>query len=308
MRAIPRLLVAGAAVASLAASLPAVQARTNLQGLIGGITFHTTTRGETLGTIGARYGIDAATLAADNARQPGATLAVGAVLRIDNRHLVPAAVTPGSLVVNVPQRMLFYRLGDGTTVGFPVAVGLPSWRTPLRPFTVVTKEIDPTWEVPVSIQEEALQKGRQLPAVVPPGPDNPLGRFWLGLSIPSVGIHGTNAPSSIYRVTTHGCIRVGPDDIAWLYPRVELGTPGEIVYEPVLLAAVGETVYLEVHRDVYGRLGGDPRPLVRASARLAGIEEDISWPEADAAIAARHGIARIVGMRKNPRLTGVISH
>lgn len=299
MRAAASRIVVAAAVASALAAAPQQQAGVLSRGLTGGVTAYTTVKGDTLGGIGARFGIDAATLAADNALKANATLATGRVLRVDNRHLVPASAGPGVLVINVPQRILFYEI-DGTIAALPVAVGQADWRTPLRPFTVVRKETNPTWEVPASIREEARQTGRSLPAVVPPGPNNPLGRFWLGLSIPGVGIHGTNAPASIYRATTHGCIRVGPDDIAWLFPRVELGARGEIIYEPVLLGAIGGDVVLEVHRDVYGLAGGDVHERLRETARLAGLENSIDWQQAAAVLAARHGVARAVGVRKKP--------
>jgi L,D-transpeptidase ErfK/SrfK len=265
--------------------------------MTGDVTVYTTTAGDTLGSIGARMGVDVATLAAENGLKPTAKLPVGLTLRVDNRHLIPAAAEPGVIVLNLPQRMLFY--GDETVVrGIPVAVGQPGWQTPARAFTVLTKETDPTWEVPVSIQEEARRASRVLPAVVPPGPNNPLGKFWLGLSIPSVGIHGTNAPSSIYRAATHGCIRVGAEDIAWLFSRVSVGTRGQMVYEPILLAVIGDEIFLEVHRDVYRRLEGGSELHVRALADAAGVAGEVDWVLAARVLSARDGIARRVGAAK----------
>jgi L,D-transpeptidase ErfK/SrfK len=71
---------------------------------------------------------------------------------------------------------------------------------------------------------------------VPPGPDNPLGQYWIGLSLVGYGIHGTIASASIYQFRSHGCIRIHPNDIADLFGRVSLGTSGHIIYTPVLLA------------------------------------------------------------------------
>ncbi len=79
-----------------------------------------------------------------------------------------------------------------------MAVGRADWQTPLGDFTIVIKEEDPTWDVPLSIQQEMRRAGKRVVKSVPPGPANPLGRFWLGLSLDSVGIHGTIAPLSIY--------------------------------------------------------------------------------------------------------------
>jgi L,D-transpeptidase ErfK/SrfK len=261
----------------------------------GGIATHAVARGETLGSISARFGIDVAALAADNGLRPNAVLPAGHLLRVDNRHLVPAGAGDG-ITINVPQRMLFYAW-EGVVTGLPVAVGKGSWPTPTQPFTIIRKETDPTWDVPESIREEARRAGRELPRTVPPGPANPLGQYWLGLSIPGVGIHGTNAPASIYRVTTHGCIRVGPDGIAWLFPRVAVGTRGQIIYEPIMLAVVDDDVVLEVHADVYRRLGAAPRDVVRMLARRAGLSDDIDWTLVEGVLAARHGVPRTVRWR-----------
>jgi L,D-transpeptidase ErfK/SrfK len=275
-------------------------------GLTGGVSTYATMKGDTLQGIGARFGIDAATLAADNALKANAPLPAGLLLRVDNRHLVPAAVTPGAIVVNVPQRMLFFEWEHDVT-GLPVAIGQPTWKTPRQAFTVLTKETNPTWDVPPSIQEEARRAGRILPAHVPPGPNNPLGRFWLGLSIPGVGIHGTNAPSSIYRAATHGCIRVGPDDIAWLFERVIVGTPGQVIYEPILLGVVGGDIFLEVHRDIYRELRNEPAAHVRLMAAEAGLAGDIDWDAAAAALDARRGIATRVGQRRGSLIDRMFS-
>ena len=267
--------------------------------VLGGVTTHVVARGETLRLVGARYAIDAAVIAAQNGVHTRDPLREGQVLRIESRHVVPAVARQPGLTINVPQRMLFLTEADATT-GHAVAVGKADWRTPLGPFRVATKEENPTWDVPPSIMEEARRAGRRIPAHVPPGPSNPLGKYWLGLSVGGVGIHGTNAPSSIYQVTTHGCIRMHPDTIAWLFPRVPVGTVGHIIYEPILLAADAGEVFLEVHPDVYRRLRVAPRDHVRALAAAEGVTELINWAQADAVIAAREGIARPVRSRATP--------
>jgi L,D-transpeptidase ErfK/SrfK len=261
--------------------------------VVGGVIAYTTMPGDGLRSLGARFGVDVATLAAESGLAPSAALPVGRTLRIDNRHVVPEGLSPGAIIVNIPQRMLFTT--DGTLpVGLPVAVGRPSWPTPLGPFTIVMKEENPTWDVPASIQEEARHAGRSLPAKVPPGPDNPLGRFWLGLSVPGVGIHGTNAPSSIYGAVTHGCIRMHPDDIAWLFPRVSAGGAGHTIHEPVLLAVTADEIYLEVHRDVYGRARWSAREEAEMLVHGRGVAEWVDWDLVREVIAARRGVARPV--------------
>jgi LysM repeat protein len=123
--------------------------------LTGNVSIYTTTKGDTLQGIGARFGIDVATLAADNELNANAPLGVGLPLRVDNRHLVPASTTGGEIVVNVPQRMLFYEW-ENAVAGLPVAIGQPTWRTPRAAFTVLTKETNPSWEVPASIRRPSM--------------------------------------------------------------------------------------------------------------------------------------------------------
>src|SRR5688572_14077330 len=90
-------------------------------GMSGSVRTHTVARGETLTSIGARFGVDARTLAAANALDAGARLVAGQHIAVDNRHLVPPAAPDATVVVNIPQRMLFHR-GEVIT-GLPVAVG-----------------------------------------------------------------------------------------------------------------------------------------------------------------------------------------
>jgi L,D-transpeptidase ErfK/SrfK len=265
--------------------------------ITGSVRSYHVLRGDTLGSIGARFGVDPGTLAADNGLGSAATLAAGRTIVVDNRHLVPAAVDGADIVINIPQRMLFHL--DGGVTAFPVAVGRRDWPTPRGRFTVVVLERHPTWDVPASIAEEARRRGRELPKSIPPGPDNPLGDFWIGLSGGGIGIHGTNAPGSIYRTATHGCIRLHPDDVAWLFPRVTPGAAVATIYLPVLLAEVDGRVYLEVHADAY-RKAPDALAQVRTHAEAQGLTEAIDWDAAGATVRARQGIARDVTKAADP--------
>src|SRR5688572_29947575 len=129
----------------------------------GGIADYVTSDGDTLRSIGARFGVDAAVLARDHGFRLEPRLATGTRLTIDNRHLAPAVRPARGVVINVAQRMLFVFDGERPVRGFPVAVGRADWRTPLGRFEIAVKEIDPTWDVPTSIQHEMAQK--RLPVV-----------------------------------------------------------------------------------------------------------------------------------------------
>lgn len=253
---------------------------------------YTVARGETLGSIGARVGVDVATIASMNRLPSAAKVTAGQVLHIDNRHIVPE-VADASVMINIPQRMLFLLDGSGSVEEFPVALGRPTWPTPTGPFSILTKEIDPTWDVPVSIQREMEQEGKEPLAKIAPGPDNPLGDRWFGLSLPGVGIHGTNAPASIYHHQTHGCIRLHPDDVRTIFDRVPIGARGRIIYQPVLLAVTDGRVYVESHRDVYRRVSR-PFDRLRATAAQLQLIDAIDWTLAAAVIRENAGIARDV--------------
>ena len=290
-RAAAALSLLAAALASLSVGAWSAQEPERLRpGIVGAVTEYAVRPGDTLASLGARYGVSVAAVAHDNELAADMKLVVGHVLRIDNRHIVPSTQDAGTILINVAQRMLFYTGGDDRVAGYPVAVGRSGWQTPTNEFVVVAKERHPIWDVPASILEESRKNGRSHPARVPPGPDNPLGAFWIGLSLPSIGIHGTNAPSSIFRAVTHGCIRMHPDHVAQLFGRVQVGARGRTIYEPVLMAAQDGAIYLEVHRDIYRRGSASARAL----AQVAGWSELIDWDVADAVVAAADGVAREV--------------
>ena len=263
------------------------------QPLAGGVHTVTTIQGNTLRQLGSRFGVDPATIASDNNRELNPPLHAGETLRIDNRHIVPAFMPGAMLIINVPQRMLFVRTTDGNVSAYPVTVGKASWPTPVGSFSIAKKETNPTWEVPASIQAEARRAGRSLPRSVPPGPRNPLGAHWLGLHTGSVGIHGTNAPTSIYQMISHGCIRLHPDDIAALFDVVPVGATGSLVYQPVLVAVDGSVVYLEVHRDTYGR-SPEAIEFVKTRTQELGVFDRVDWDVVAQVIHERSGTARRV--------------
>ena len=195
--------------------------------------------------------------------------ACGAALAAtDTLHLVPSGLADG-VVLNVPQRMLFLMRDGDVAARYPVAIGTRGWPTFIGPFTIVVKETDPVWDVPASIQEEQRQLGKRVLTRVRPGPSNPLGKYWLGLSVPGFGIHGTNAPDSIGKFATHGCIRMRAEDIDDLFARVQVGTPGVSIYEPIIVAVLDGGLWLEAHRDVYGADTRDAFAYVLAQAQSA---------------------------------------
>ena len=140
---------------------------------------------------------------------------------------VPAKLTVAGIgsVIVVDRATNTLRLFDSRRLvrTFPVATGQAIYPTPQGVFRIVKKQRDPWWYPPVY---DAWAKGLK---PVPPGPGNPLGTRWMGLSVPGVGIHGTDADTSIGYSLSHGCIRMHVPDAEWLYGRVIVGTPVVIV-------------------------------------------------------------------------------
>lgn len=113
------------------------------------------------------------------------------------------------IVISIPDRQLAL-IADGEVVKvYPVAVGKDSTPSPEGEFTIITRTEDPTY----------YHEGK----VIPPGKSNPLGTRWMGLSLKGYGIHGTNAPKSIGKAASHGCIRMAKKDLQELFTLVKVG-------------------------------------------------------------------------------------
>jgi L,D-transpeptidase ErfK/SrfK len=156
------------------------------------------------------------------------------------------------IVINLAELRLYLikKFQDRLSViTFPLGIGVEGLDTPTGSFRIIEKKKNPVWYVPESIRKE----DPELPPFVPPGPNNPLGRFALRLSNPFYLIHGTNKPLGIGRRVSHGCIRMYPQDIEKLYKMVKIGDPVYILYQPVKIGKRGDTYYIEVEKTFNGK-------------------------------------------------------
>jgi lipoprotein-anchoring transpeptidase ErfK/SrfK len=128
---------------------------------------------------------------------------------------VAAATTKRVIVVSLEDHKLALVEDGKVKKIYSVAVGKPSTPSPVGTFTIARRVMNPTYS----------HDGR----IVPPGPNNPVGTRWMGLSIPGYGIHGTNVPGSIGKAASHGCIRMARKDLEELYPMVEVGDTVELI-------------------------------------------------------------------------------
>jgi L,D-transpeptidase ErfK/SrfK len=183
----------------------------------------------------------------------------GTKITIPSRYVLPRAPQRG-LVVNVAELRLYYfpaesgPLPEGIAPGsrrvitHPISIGRMDWSTPLGATTITGKVANPSWYPPQSIRDEHAARNDILPRVVPPGPDNPLGKHAMRLGLPGYLIHGTNKPSGVGMRVTHGCVRMFPEDIEALYKTVPTGTSVNIVNQPVKIGWTADgTLYLEAH-------------------------------------------------------------
>ena len=126
------------------------------------------------------------------------------------------------IVIRRESKGLYLYNGSQLVRTFGVATGQSQYPTPLGLFNVVDKQLNPWWRPPDSDWARGLEP-------IPPGPGNPLGTRWMGLSSPGVGIHGTPDAASIGYSASHGCIRMRIPDAEWLFGQVTWGTPVYIV-------------------------------------------------------------------------------
>ncbi len=221
------------------------------QHVIGEIFTVVASHEDTLLDIARAHGVGYSDIVAANPGVDPWLPGAGTQLLLPTRYLLPEAPREG-LVLNVPEMRLYYfppvRSGEPPVVmTFPVSVGRMDWSTPLGVTRVVQKVERPSWYPPESVRKEALEDGRELPRVVPAGPDNPLGDYALRLGIPGYLIHGTNRPAGVGMRVTHGCVRMFPEDIAFLFEKVPVGTPVRIVNQPWKMGWDEKLVYLEAH-------------------------------------------------------------
>jgi lipoprotein-anchoring transpeptidase ErfK/SrfK len=135
----------------------------------------------------------------------------------------PDAGEEKAIVIRRESKQLRLYVGSKLKRIFNVATGQSSYPTPLGRWTIVNKQRNPWWYPP---QGSAWAAGKE---PVPPGPGNPLGTRWMGLSSPQVGIHGTPDAASIGYSASHGCVRMIISQAEWLFDRVDVGTPVFIV-------------------------------------------------------------------------------
>jgi L,D-transpeptidase ErfK/SrfK len=204
---------------------------------------------------------------------PGA----GTAVVLPTRYVLPRGPRSGVVLNLAEYRMYYYPEreagGSAVVMTYPISIGRMDWETPLGRTSVVSKVRKPSWYPPESIRAEHAAAGDPLPRIVPPGPGNPLGEYALRLGLPGYLIHGTNRPAGVGMRVTHGCIRMFPEDIDYLFPRLDVRTPVRIINEPVKIGWHGDELVVEVHRtlEVAAPVPPEPDPDAPHEAAIVSV-------------------------------------
>lgn len=200
---------------------------------------------------------------------------VGTEVVIPAQYILPPAPREG-VVVNLSELRLYYYPADkpGIVETYPVSVGREEFATPVGITRTTVKVKDPAWAPPSSMRREAAERGEPAPAVVPPGPNNPLGEHAILLAMPSYLIHGTNRPDGVGMRVSRGCIRMYPEDIKSLYERLPSGTQVNLMDAPFKAGwAADGTLFVQSFPQLEENVG-DFEPLLNALERVTELTED----------------------------------
>ena len=205
----------------------------------------------------------------------------GTEIVLPSRFILPPGPRKG-LVLNLAEYRMYYfpepQQGKPAYVyTYPMSIGRMDWETPLGKTKIVAMAKDPAWYPPQSVRDEHAAEGDPLPRVVPPGPENPLGTRALRLGLPGYLIHGTNRPAGVGMRVSHGCVRMFPEDIEFLFERIKVKTPVRIINVPVKIGWEGELLVAEIHP-----LLESAQPLVEESLeQIEELDADVQLPVQD---------------------------
>jgi len=237
--------------------------------VVGVVQIVTSSKEDTLTDIARRFNVGYQEILRANPKVDPWLPGAGRPIVVPTQFIIPNAPRTG-IVINIAAMRLFYfpphKPGEPQVViTHPIGIGKVGWATPEGVTKIVRRQADPTWRVPTSvIKEHREERGEELEKVIGPGPDNPLGKFAFYLQWPSYLIHGTNKPAGVGLRSSHGCIRLYPEDIAQLYDMVPIGAQVRVVNQPFVFGWHQGQLYMQ-SLDV---LEDDTRDWKKASRKL----------------------------------------
>jgi L,D-transpeptidase ErfK/SrfK len=238
------------------------------QDVIGVVQIVTTTKEDTLTDIARRFNVGYEEILRANPKVDPWLPGADRQIVVPSQFIIPNAPRVG-VVINIPAMRVFYfpphKPGEPPVViTHPIGIGKVGWATPEGVTKIVRRQKDPTWRVPTSVLKEHRENGEELDRVIGPGPDNPLGKYAFYLQWPSYLIHGTNKPAGVGLRSSHGCIRLYPEDIEQLYEMVPVGTQVRVVNQPFVFGWRDGQLYMQA----FDVLEDDPRDWKKAERKL----------------------------------------
>jgi L,D-transpeptidase ErfK/SrfK len=251
--------------------LPAANERFTLspdQDVVGVVQVVTVGKDDTLTDIARRFNVGYEEILRANPKVDPWLPGAGREIVVPTQFILPDAPRTG-IVINIPAMRIFYyppvKRGERQVVlTHPIGIGKVGWRTPEGVTKIVRRQKDPTWRVPESVRKEHHDNGEELDAVIGPGPDNPLGKYAFYLQWPSYLIHGTNKPAGVGLRSSHGCIRLYPEDIEQFFNMVPIGTQVRVVNQPFLFGWRDGQLYMQA----YDVMEDDTRDWKNAQKKL----------------------------------------
>ena len=225
----------------------------------------------------------------------------GTIIKIPTQHIIPKGFSKKGITINLSE-FRGYLIKDNQLITFPVGLGRMDWKTPLGISTIDLKLEKPAWYPPQSVRDEYKNQGKFLPAEVLPGPDNPLGELAMRISIPGgYFIHGTNRPDGVGMEISHGCIRLFPEDIDYIFQLTDIGTEVILLDQPIKIARIQNDIYLQVHPS-YSEEYDYSLEKLRIQIELLINNQDgliqINWDSVESLLKAQNGIATKVTVSK----------
>jgi len=258
--------------------------------VVGQVQVTISTKDDTLPDIARRFNIGYEEIVRANPGVDPWLPGAGKEIVLPTQFVLPNSVRQG-IVINIAAMRLFYfppaKPGEKQVVyTHPIGIGRVGWQTPEGATKVVSKQKDPVWIPPASVRKEHKENGEILPARVPAGPDNPLGRYKFTLGWPSYLIHGTNKPYGVGLRSSHGCIRLYPEDVEKIFAMVNPGTTVTVVNQPFVFGWHEGELYLQgfdvLEDDKRDWSKAQPKLLSktlskRIQAELAARKSSVDW-------------------------------
>ncbi|MEB6378886.1 L,D-transpeptidase family protein [Leclercia adecarboxylata] len=265
--------------------------------LVGENRFHVVENdGGSLEAIAKKYNVGFLALLQANPGVDPYVPRAGSVLTIPLQTLLPDAPREG-IVINLAElRLYYYPPGKNEVTVYPIGIGQlgGDTLTPTMVTTVSDKRANPTWTPTANIRARYKAQGIDLPAVVPAGPDNPMGHHAIRLA--AYGgvylLHGTNADFGIGMRVSSGCIRLRDNDIETLFRVIQPGTKVNIMNTPIKVSEEpGGVRLVEVHQPLSKQLNDDPQTLpIVLNAAQQGFRASADEVVMERAMEARSGM------------------